>query len=569
MLDWEENLFVGLKALHRRVFVRPEERRREAVRATLKEQRASLLLLAQMIAGRSLAIFETSDPVVCGHDRIFLPSEYSLARSLEGNRQCFRLRSILSALALRETGRPVVGGIAEIARRSAQEFPGLEAMIEDAWLELTPPHDLWTVVGVLPDDGTERPVTAREQGTSQPELKTLTESATEIQGSGQLNVEVLPSPEDDGPGADMPMHTFEKVETLEESGGESRKTDDEDELQEHEEALRELTMRTVIRTPGRPRSIYRSDLILDGLSLEVDGPASGGGIPYPEWDHRRQEHRRDWCWIQESTLTEQRPEWVRDTAVRHRRLIRRLKQQFASLTSDWRTLPRQSTGDEFDIDAVVDSEVDRRSGHTPLESIYLDRRRERHDVAALILLDVSYSTDAWVDNRRVLDVIRETVFCVGEVLEDPIAGFAIAAFSSNTRRSCGFQWIKDFPDSWPAVRSRLGVLEPCGYTRIGPALRHAQEHLVSMPASRKLVLLITDGRPCDYDRYEGLYGIRDVRKAIETGRQQGIQTHAFAIEKQAAEFLPRIFLQHHYDIIPKADRLAGTMCRLFARVLAR
>ena len=54
------------------------------------------------------------------------------------------------------------------------------------------------------------------------------------------------------------MHTFEKVETLEESGGESRKTDDEDELQEHEEALRELTMRTVIRTDRKSTRLNSS-----------------------------------------------------------------------------------------------------------------------------------------------------------------------------------------------------------------------------------------------------------------------------------------------------------------------
>lgn len=568
MFDWEENVFVGLKALHRRVFVRPEERRRESVRATLKERRSSLLLLAQMITGTPLTLFETHDPILCGEGRIFLPPEYSLAQSREGNGQLYELRCILGALALREGGRGPTGRLYLLARRHQEEFPGLIEMMDAVWKSLPPGQDLWNVLGDLPEGNSIRKEPPAGEEIAMPGLKASPDSVTEIEGTGQTDVEVLPGPEDDGPGADLPMHTFEKVETLEESSGESRKTDDEDELQEHEEALRELKMRTVVRTPGRPRSLYLSDLILDGLSLEVDGPPPGSGVPYPEWDHRRREHRRDWCWVQESVVTAARPEWARQTASRHSRLIRRLKQQFAALISDWRHLRRQPSGDEFDLDAVVDSEVDRRSGHTPLESIYVDRRQEPHDVAALILLDMSYSTDAWIDNRRVLDVIRETVFCVGEVLDEAVAGLAIAAFSSNTRQSCGFQWIKDFPDEWPVARSRLGALEPSGYTRIGPALRHAQERLLGISASRKLVLLITDGRACDYDRYEGLYGIRDVRKAIETGRQQGIQTHAFAVEKQASEYLPRMFLQHHYDIIPRADRLAGTMCRLFARLLA-
>lgn len=103
---------------------------------------------------------------------------------------------------------------------------------------------------------------------------------------------------------------------------------------------------------------------------------------------------------------------------------------------------------------------------------------------------------------------------------------------------------------------------------MGPALRHAHELLLNETASRKIVFLVTDGRPCDYDRYEGVYGIKDVKKAIETGRQHGIQTHAFAIEKRAAETFPQMFTRHHYDILPHPDALAKTMCRRFARLLA-
>ncbi|MEO8351840.1 MAG: hypothetical protein ABI680_08910, partial [Chthoniobacteraceae bacterium] len=93
------------------------------------------------------------------------------------------------------------------------------------------------------------------------------------------------------------------------------------------------------------------------------------------------------------------------------------------------------------------------------------------------------------------------------------------------------------------------------------------ELLARETSRRKIILLITDGRPCDYDRYEGIYGIKDVKKAIETGRQNGIQTHAFAVEKQAAEYFPAMFTQHSYDIVPSPKRLTETMCQLFSRIL--
>lgn len=571
MLDWEENLFVGLRALYRRVVVRPRERRRQAVRVALKDRRRSLLVLAQMIAGRPLAIFETPDPALCRDDRIFLPAEFSAAGTREANEAFYRARAILAGLAIRDgwkrNGVPVSGMVAHYA----EEFPRLGETLDEVGRELLEGVDLWQALGVLP----ERPsAAAGDAAVDLPPDATGMEaddppgSITEIEGRGQAEVEQLPSRDEDGTGADLPMHTFEKAETLEEYTGQSRKSDAADELEEHEEALRDVTMTQVMRSPERPRSIYRADLILDGLALEDRGEGVSPGLPYPEWDHRRHAYRPNWCFVRERMAAEPAEDWLGPVILRHRRLIHQLRRQFASLISDWLRLRRQPVGSEFDVDAVVDSETERRTGHTPSEAVYLDRRRDVHDIAALILMDQSYSTDAWLDNHRVLDVIRESVVCVGQVLEGRIERFALAAFASNTRRSCEFTVLKDFQEPWAPAGNRLGGMEPRGYTRIGPALRHAQERLLQERVSRRIIILLTDGRPCDYDRYEGTYGIQDVKKAIEVGRQQGILTHALAIEKQAAEYFPRMFSQHHFDILPRPDGLARTMCRLFARLLA-
>jgi nitric oxide reductase NorD protein len=566
MLDWEENLFLGLKALYRRAVVTPQERRRASVRVWLKDERTSLLRLGEMLAGRPLAVFETPEAVLCGGERLFLPREFSVARSVAGNLALYQVKTILGALALRDGWRPSDGSLVERASRCYAEFPGLESRIESLRQDLPPPMDLWQTLGQIPD-GVRDPGEQVSETLPDPNASTG-RVTTEVEGKGQANVEVRPAQDDDGVGAETPMHTFEKVETLEEYTGQSRKSDAEDELEDHLEALQSINMTQVLRSAERPRSIYRSDMILDGAALEVGSVQATDGIPYPEWDHRRHTYRDAWCLVKERAVTTSKPGWSEDVAVRHRRLIHQLRRQFATLTSDWLRLRRQPVGNEFDVDAVVDSEVERRTGHTPSESIYLDRRRDLHDIAALILLDESYSTDAWIDNRRVLDIICETVFCVGDVLEDYIERFALATFTSHTRRSCEFNVVKDFKEPWRTTSGRLGTLEPRGYTRIGPALRHAQERLAQEKASRKIIILLTDGRPCDYDRYEGTYGIKDVKKALEVGRLNGIQTHAFAIEKQAAEYFPQMFTQHHYDILRTPDRLAQTMSKLFARLLA-
>ena len=172
------------------------------------------------------------------------------------------------------------------------------------------------------------------------------------------------------------------------------------------------------------------------------------------------------------------------------------------------------------------------------------------------------------DGERVLDIIRETIFCAGEVLADFVVDFAVAPFTSNTRHQCSFQWVKNFEDNWRAARHNLGDLRADGYTRIGPALRHAQEALTKRHARRRVVILVTDGKPCDYDRYEGTYGIRDVKMALETGRRHGIGTHAFAVERRAREYFPAMFTPDHYSIVSSPKGLAAGLCDLFATLRA-
>ncbi|MEZ5305448.1 MAG: VWA domain-containing protein, partial [Verrucomicrobiales bacterium] len=388
---------------------------------------------------------------------------------------------------------------------------------------------------------------------------------TEIRGRGQLDVAVEEAHEDDGDGFETPIHTFEKAETLEESSGLSRRKDAADELRDHEEALRQLDMTHVLRSRERPASIYRADVLFDAVAFETAG-SGNRGIPYPEWDFRKRRYRDGWCRVHASEVEIADMAWITDALARRRGLIQTLKKSLAAAANERRRSRRQPAGPEFDLDAVVEGQVARRAGCAPSENIYQEKRRALYDIAALLLLDRSYSTEGYLGGRRVLDLIRETIACVGEVLDELLDQFAIAAFSSDTRHHCAFDWVKPFGVPWRSARARLGGIRAAGYTRIGPALRHAQEVLMPLPAARKVVILITDGRPCDYDRYEGLYGIQDVKRAISTGKDHGIDTHAFAIETRARETFPTMFSRQHFHIIPKPEALTTSLCELFSRL---
>ncbi len=569
MFDWEESVFVGLKALYSRLLIQPHERRRSAVRATLKEHRGALLCLGRMLTGGDLLLFETDNPTFCANGRIFLPKEISHGPTIEANRSFYELRTIVAALAIRfqwNVHTPAEN-LQTLLTDCAEEFPGLAAKIDSVVRMHCLNGEFWNLLGRLPDQSALGDVADPDPfAVSSPEAFE-SETVTEIEGRGQTNVKVLPESALDGPENNMPEHVFEKTESIEEFNGLLRKSDDEETLDRQEEALREVNMKHLIRTPERPRSIYRADVMLDGLCFESSDHTAPTGIPYPEWDYRKGVYKPNWCHLTESIQQAIEPGWAAAVEIKHRRLIYRLKSQFATMTSEWLRLKRQSAGSEFDLDAIVDSRVDCLTGRTPTENFYEDRKRDLHDISAVILLDQSYSTDAWLNNIRVLDIITQSLYCVGEVLEDYIESFAVAGFASNTRRACRFNLLKDFHEPWSNAKNRLGAVQAEGYTRIGPALRHAQEKLFNEKARRKIVILLTDGRPCDYDRYEGEHGIQDVKKAIESGLLHGIHSHAFAIEKQAAEYFPKMFTGRHFDILSSPDRLGGALCKRFGQLM--
>lgn len=570
MFEWEEHTFLGIKSLYERFVSHPKKRAAEAVRAQLSDHRQRLFLLAQMAAGRPVALFETDDIILCDPERIFLPSHFSSASSVEANLAFYEIKTLLGGLAIQQGW---VGDQTLLNRlpQIEEAFPRLPEHIEQVITAFKTPEHFWETLGTVrpSKEATASASQIIPKSSDQLDDKIDETEITEIEGRGQLDVISEADREDDGSGHEMPIHTFEKAETLEEHSGLSRRNDDEDELKDHEEALRHVDMNHVLRSRDRPRSIYRADVLLESVAFESGEPEVTGGTPYPEWDFKTRRYREDWCRVHEAKIDSTTPDWAAETLKEHRGLILSLKKSFAQLANQSLRVKRQPSGSEFDLDALVENRVAWRSGHAADENIYLEQKRQLHDVSALILLDRSYSTEGYIDGRRVLDIIRETMVCVGGVLDEFLEEFAVAAFSSDTRHHCSFDWIKQFSEPWPKSQSRLGELRAAGYTRIGPALRHAHELLERRSAERKVVILITDGRPCDYDRYEGTYGIHDVKHAVATGDAHEIHTHAFAIETRARESFPAMFKRDHYHIVPEPGALTTSLCDLFSRLKSR
>lgn len=369
------------------------------------------------------------------------------------------------------------------------------------------------------------------------------------------------------------FHSFEKTESVEDYGGENIADAIED-MTEDEEAMNDLTLGTVIRTTEMTRGLLKADVIDEGTEITVEKKSNnspGQIFNYPEWDYRSKIYRKDWCTLYE---VEQKVDSLRTDNIekgiiqRRKREIQEIRTSIIKHLSSRKARNRQLDGPEIDHDAVVERYADVSSGHSPTERLYITQRKAIKDISFLVLLDTSLSTDGYIDGRRILDIeIESSLILAGAFegfLDDEVA---VAHFNSRTRNDCRFTYLKRFNRSWSSLRKVAPYLEPDGYTRIGPAIRHAIKALAQTKARKKFLILVSDGKPSDYDQYEGRYGVRDVAQAIREARQQAITTFGLAVEHQSKARLSEMFGHGRYHVLPKSSLLPAYMADIFLRAI--
>lgn len=394
-------------------------------------------------------------------------------------------------------------------------------------------------------------------------------TGTEIQGKNREDL-VEVHLEDKKNEANPVMHSFEKMETLEEYQGGMRTVDGDDDLKDHAEALEELNIREVIRSRERTSSLYKADIRLnasapDLLTVDESSARKKDIRHYPEWDFKNRVYRENWCRLEIERSQSQAADFqLGEGYLREKREILKL---FENVRHQPLWKKRQSDGSEIDIDALVNWHANIRSGHSSEDRFYLRSSKHKKDWQCLLLIDSSLSTDSWVANERVLDVIKNSVCLIADALPAEADCISVAAFHSNTRHQCVYQELKGFRDSWSHLKKALTVLEPSGYTRIGPALRHGLELHKSSSARHKFIILLSDGKASDYDHYEGQYGMEDIKQALREARRQDVHIKCLAIEENAKFYLPQMFGSANIHILSNPHKLPQALSSLLLPLL--
>jgi nitric oxide reductase NorD protein len=263
------------------------------------------------------------------------------------------------------------------------------------------------------------------------------------------------------------------------------------------------------------------------------------------------------------------PAWARHALERHATLLRRVRRDFERLRPRREILRGQLDGSDLDLDAYVTATADARAGASPDGRLYLADRRMRRGAAIFLLVDVSASTDSWVaGDRRVIDVERDALLIVGEALAALGDAHAIFAFRGEGAGGVEVLPLKRFSDrAGPHVRNRIAALEPDGFTRVGAAIRHATALLSREPATQRILLLLSDGRPNDVDLYEGRYGLEDTRQAFGETRLQGIHSFCLTVDRAAPDYAARVFGRGGYAMLRHPERLPEVLVRVVQRAL--
>ncbi|MDH5228961.1 MAG: nitric oxide reductase activation protein NorD [Gammaproteobacteria bacterium] len=289
---------------------------------------------------------------------------------------------------------------------------------------------------------------------------------------------------------------------------------------------------------------------------------------YQEWDYQIQLHRPDWVTLYERRQAKGNVDDVNKILIEHKPIAHRIKQIIDLLTPEGvQRVRNMEDGDEVDINAAIDAMIAIRMGEQPNPRITMRNVIKNRDLAVVVLLDLSESTNEQVQgsDKTILQLTREAATLVATAINGIGDPFALHGFASDGRHDVQYYRFKDFNQHFDDdAKSRLAGMKGGLSTRMGAAMRHAAHHLLKQPERRKLLLIVTDGEPADIDERDPQTLRHDTKKAVEELYSKGVLSYCLTLDPHADNYVKRIFGENNYTIIDNVERLPEKLPSLFA-----
>lgn len=330
---------------------------------------------------------------------------------------------------------------------------------------------------------------------------------------------------------------------------------DEDALYNAED-LDEITL-------GQKKANLSSRLKMD-LDLAYDTKEEfpiGNGRFIDEWDYRKNTYLKNYVCVKPYLVTNIEP---LSLPLRLKKTVTKIQNELDLMQLDRVKNNRLPYGDEINLDTWIDYKGHQnKSSHH--QNFYESYEKRLRDMFTLILADVSLSTEAGItQDIRVIDMIRDELMVFSEALEKLQDSFAIYTFSSLKNTNVRFEIIKNFKEKYTDnTRGRIDNIKAGYYTRLGAAVRESSKILEQQKTQNKLLLIISDGKPNDVDRYDGRYGIEDTKKSIEDARKLGIIPFCITIDLEAKEYLPYLFGRNGFKVVKDSKKLPESITEIY------
>ena len=316
---------------------------------------------------------------------------------------------------------------------------------------------------------------------------------------------------------------------------------------------------------SRTQSLARSE------AQERGAQPADKGTPYPEWDYREGRYKRNWSWVQEKPLGESNLAEANRLTSQYALALKRLKKAIQA-QKPTRLAPklRQFDGDDIDVNAVVAYVAEQRAGMSPQPAIYRRREVKQRDVSVTLLADMSTSIMQHLPEGggRLVDRVRAGVLLFAESMEEVGDAYSIAGFCSKYRDNVSYYTIKGFDEPFTQqVKSVIGGMSGRLATRMGAAIRHATARFAHVESRRRLLLILSDGRPEDYDDGgDRRYLHEDTRMAVKEAVARGVHPFCITVDTMANQYLPQIFGPGHYLVLDHINSLPNKLPEIYLRL---
>jgi nitric oxide reductase NorD protein len=287
----------------------------------------------------------------------------------------------------------------------------------------------------------------------------------------------------------------------------------------------------------------------------------GKGFFLDEWDYKKNAYLINYVKIKPIITTNIQAIQI---PKRLTKIVKRVQSELDLMELDRIKKTNLSYGDEVNIDSWIDYQGHQnKEGHN--QKFFETFEKKTRDMSTLILADVSLSTEAGITSEiRVIDMIKDGLMVFSEALERLQDRFAIYAFSSLKNTNVRFHIIKNFKEKYSnLILGRIDAIKPGYYTRLGAAIRESTKILNNQKSANKLLLIVSDGKPNDVDRYDGRYGIEDTKKAIMEAKKKGITPFCVTIDLEAKDYLTHLFGKNGFVVIRDTKKLPKVLPEIY------